>query len=98
MRNILFIREKIKNLQAQYKSNRFCVGVGKRKVARGFIAYLDENNWNYSWITDVEFNWILELKALTELLEKEGIKIVKIELVFDNNIKKNIQANTSIIL
>jgi len=98
MNNILFIKTKIKKLKEQYKSNRFCVGVWKRKVARGFIAYIDEKR-NYSWITDIEFIWIMELKAITEILEKENVKIVKIELVLDNNLKKDRQAiNTSIIL
>ncbi len=87
MGNHLFIKEKIKELKKKYKSNRFCVGTGKRQVIRWFISYYN-NNGKYSGIKEVEFEWIMELKAITEIMEQKKIKIMKIEIVYDNNIQK----------
>jgi len=79
MNNVVFIASKLDEIKKKYKSNRFCVWVWKRKVRNWFIAYMKNNK-----ITDVEFNWIEELKWISELFEKEWIKILKVEIVYDN--------------
>jgi len=80
--NKMFIKEKIKQLKEKYKSERFCIWGWSRKVQNWFIIFV----WSDKRLKEIEYSGIYELKAIIELLEKSWYKIIKIEVIFKNQL------------
>ena len=75
--NKFAIEKEVNDLKKQFKSKRFCIWVGKRKVAT-FRIVVTKPQWDT--IDEIEWKWIEELKAYTKILEDKWFLIKKLDI------------------